>query len=257
MFLWIYCTVPLVQLIKQASGRRRGHNLCILSSIFAKKKKKKKKVRQYTCWTPSWPWNSYSLHLTPCSSLVLSALFSAVRLRGGVATGEEPTCRCRRLARPGFNLWAGNIPLEKEMATHSSILAGRIPMDRGAWWVIMELQRVRHDWSNLACMYSYLGGFRGGSAGKESASRCRRHGFWSLDQEDSLKKKMEPTPVFLPGEIPWTEKSGGCSPWGCKRDRHDLLINTTTTTTTLIFSEDLQRKGLFCGHGGWHSKGSP
>ena len=40
MFLWIYCTVPLVQLIKQASGRRRGHNLCILSSIFAKKKKK-------------------------------------------------------------------------------------------------------------------------------------------------------------------------------------------------------------------------
>ena len=24
-------------------------------------------------------------------------------------------------------------PLEKEMATHSSILAGRIPMDGGAW----------------------------------------------------------------------------------------------------------------------------
>ena len=25
-------------------------------------------------------------------------------------------------------------PLEKEMATHSSILAWRIPMDRGTWW---------------------------------------------------------------------------------------------------------------------------
>ena len=25
-------------------------------------------------------------------------------------------------------------PLEKEMATHSSILAGENPMDRGAWW---------------------------------------------------------------------------------------------------------------------------
>ena len=25
-------------------------------------------------------------------------------------------------------------PLEKEMATHSSILAWRIPIDRGAWW---------------------------------------------------------------------------------------------------------------------------
>ena len=25
-------------------------------------------------------------------------------------------------------------PLEKGMATHSSVLAWRIPMDRGAWW---------------------------------------------------------------------------------------------------------------------------
>ena len=25
-------------------------------------------------------------------------------------------------------------PLEEEMAAHSSILAWRIPMDRGAWW---------------------------------------------------------------------------------------------------------------------------
>ena len=28
--------------------------------------------------------------------------------------------------------WEG--PLEENMATHSSILAWRIPMDRGAWW---------------------------------------------------------------------------------------------------------------------------
>ena len=28
----------------------------------------------------------------------------------------------------------GEDPLEKDMATHSSILAWRIPMDRGAWW---------------------------------------------------------------------------------------------------------------------------
>ena len=25
-------------------------------------------------------------------------------------------------------------PLEEEMATHSTVLAWRIPMDRGAWW---------------------------------------------------------------------------------------------------------------------------
>ena len=36
--------------------------------------------------------------------------------------------------------------LEKEVATHSSILAWRIPMDRGAWLAIVHRsQRVGHD----------------------------------------------------------------------------------------------------------------
>ena len=29
-------------------------------------------------------------------------------------------------------------PLEEAMATHSSILAWRIPMDRGAWWAAVH-----------------------------------------------------------------------------------------------------------------------
>ena len=29
-------------------------------------------------------------------------------------------------------------PLEEGMATHSSILAWRIPLDRGAWWAIVH-----------------------------------------------------------------------------------------------------------------------
>jgi len=36
--------------------------------------------------------------------------------------------------------------LEEGMATHSNILAWRIPMDRGASWAqSMELQRVGYD----------------------------------------------------------------------------------------------------------------
>ena len=36
-------------------------------------------------------------------------------------------------------------PLEKDMATHSSILAWRITMDRGAWQATFhEVQRVGH-----------------------------------------------------------------------------------------------------------------
>ena len=29
-------------------------------------------------------------------------------------------------------------PLEKEMVTHSSIHAWRIPVDRGAWWAVVH-----------------------------------------------------------------------------------------------------------------------
>ena len=37
-------------------------------------------------------------------------------------------------------------PLEKGMATHSSILAWRIPMDRGAWQATVPgVTRVEHD----------------------------------------------------------------------------------------------------------------
>ena len=36
-------------------------------------------------------------------------------------------------------------PQEEETATHPSILAWRIPMDRGAWWVTVHVT-VGHDW---------------------------------------------------------------------------------------------------------------
>ena len=37
-------------------------------------------------------------------------------------------------------------PLEEDMATHFSILAWRIPMDREAWQATVQgLKRVRHD----------------------------------------------------------------------------------------------------------------
>ena len=45
-------------------------------------------------------------------------------------------------------------PLEELMATHSSILAWRIPWtEESGRLQSMGLQRVRHDRSNLACMH--------------------------------------------------------------------------------------------------------
>ena len=43
------------------------------------------------------------------------------------------------------------------MATHSGILAWRIPMGRGAWGApVHGLQRVRHDWLNSAQCSTYV-----------------------------------------------------------------------------------------------------
>ena len=39
-------------------------------------------------------------------------------------------------------------PLEEGMATHSSILAWRIPMDGGAWWT--TLHGVTQSWTQLS-----------------------------------------------------------------------------------------------------------
>ena len=47
-------------------------------------------------------------------------------IRSG-ARGKEPTCRCRRHKRGGFDPWVGKIPWEEGMATHSHVLAWRIP----------------------------------------------------------------------------------------------------------------------------------
>ena len=35
------------------------------------------------------------------------------------------------------------------------------------------------------------------------------------------RRKWQPTPVFLPGKIPWTKEPGGLQPVGSQRVRHD------------------------------------
>ena len=54
-------------------------------------------------------------------------------------------------------------PWEKEMATHSSILARRIPMDRGSWlaivyWVAKSQTRPTHTQKNILYLSSLSAG---------------------------------------------------------------------------------------------------
>ena len=59
---------------------------------------------------------------------------------------KQSACQCRRCKRYGFGPWVGKISLEKDKATHCSILAWRIP------WIAepdglqsVGLQRIRHE----------------------------------------------------------------------------------------------------------------
>ena len=55
---------------------------------------------------------------------------------------------CLQWRRPRFDPWVGKISLEKEMATHSSILAWRIPWtEEPGGLQSMGSQRVGHDWA--------------------------------------------------------------------------------------------------------------
>ena len=50
----------------------------------------------------------------------------------------------------------------------------------------------------------------------------------SLDQEEGNGWSMEwlHTPVFLPGESPWTEEPGGLQSMGLQRVKHNWATNT-------------------------------
>ena len=60
-------------------------------------------------------------------------------------SGKETACQCRRCQ---FDPWVWKIPLEEEMTTHSSILAGKIPWtEEPGGLQFMGSQRIRHNWA--------------------------------------------------------------------------------------------------------------
>ena len=94
-------------------------------------------------------------------------------------------------------------PLEKGMATHSSILAWRIPWtEEPGGLQSVGLQRVGHDWSNLACLHRLPSWHNG----KESAYQCRRHkwcGFNPWVKKIPGSRKWLPTQVLSGNRGAW------------------------------------------------------
>ena len=68
-------------------------------------------------------------------------------------------------------------------------------------------------------------GLPGGAKGNESACQCRRRkrrGFDPWVGKIPWRRKRQPTLVFLPGEIPWTEEPGGLQSTGSQSVGHGL-----------------------------------
>ena len=69
-------------------------------------------------------------------------------------------------------------------------------------------------------------GFPGGSDGKEPAC-SGRPGFDPWVRKIPWRTEWQPTPVFLPGEPPWTEEPGGLQSMGPQRVGHDRATKHT------------------------------
>ena len=120
-----------------------------------------------------------------------------------------PSRRCQ------FYPWVGKIPSRRKwQPLQYSCL--RNPMDREALLAtVHEVSRVEHDWTSNTLM-----GFRGGTSGTEPACQCRtckRHGFDPCIGKIPRRRAWQPTPVFLPGESPWTDSLKGYRPRGHKK----------------------------------------
>ena len=66
--------------------------------------------------------------------------------------------------------------------------------------------------------------FPGGITGREPACQCRRHKICRFNpcvRKIPWRRKWQPTPVFLPGDSPWTEVPGGLQPLGLQGVGHN------------------------------------
>ena len=110
--------------------------------------------------------------------------------------------------------------LEKEMATHSSVLAWRIPgTGEPGGLPSMGSHRVGHDWSDLAAAVTQL--VKNLPAMQETQVR-------SLGWEDSLEKERATHSSILAWRILWTEEPGRLQTMGSQRVGHDWETNTFT-----------------------------
>ena len=142
--------------------------------------------------------------------------------------------------------------LEKEMATHSSVLAWRIPgTGEPGGLPSMGSHRVSHNWSDLAAAAATLSLHRNlavsASAGllrwlssKESAYQCRRHrrcGFDLWVGKIPWRREWQITASFLPGKFHGQRSLAGYSPGGSQRVKHSWVTEHARSFSNCVCDE--------------------
>ena len=107
----------------------------------------------------------------------------------GGTGGEESACQCRRCKRCDFHPRIRKIPWRRKMATHSSILAWKIPWARGAWWAIVYgvtiTKSIAHDLFIFSVMISEFISYLGLPHSK--ITNIISHGFFSFKKKAALR----------------------------------------------------------------------
>ena len=106
-------------------------------------------------------------------------------------------------------------------------------MDREAWWAAIHLFKKSQRLLNDCTEKLYIEASLVAQMVKNLPVMWEiwETKFLSLGWKDPLEKGMVTTPVFLPGEFPWTEEPGGVQSMGSQRVKHNWATKHTHTHT--------------------------
>ena len=85
-------------------------------------------------------------YLAPEITFLHGGIQSSMDFLPGGASGEEPTCQCRRHKKRGFDPWVGKIPWRKERQATPGFLPWRLPWTEGS----MGSHRVINTFKKLS-----------------------------------------------------------------------------------------------------------
>ena len=146
-------------------------------------------------------------------------------------SGGLPSMGSRRVGHD----WATSLSLfyfhalEKEMATHSSVLAWRIPGtgEPGGLQSMGSHSRTRlKQLNSSSSKHSELPRWLSGKEFTCQWERYRRHWFDPWVGKIPWRKKWQPAPVFLPGKSHGQRRLAGYSLWCCEESDMFDWLNT-------------------------------